>query len=93
MYTRKRKKRKTKRGGLGPEVYMMTGMLAVLNGLMMTFPSFESYNPCDKPVATIVDATIVDSAVNAENQEKFPIKNEYKSLQALGANDPRTSPT
>ena len=85
MYTRKRKKRKTKRGGLGPEVYMMTGMLAVLNGIMMTFPSFESYNPCDKPVATIVDS--------AGNAEKSPIKNEYKSLQALGANDPRTSPT
>ena len=62
MYTRKRK-RKTKRGGLGPEVYMMTGMLAVLNGLMMTFPSFESYNPCDKdvPVATIVDSAEVNA--------------------------------
>ena len=50
MYTRKRRrKRKTKRGGLGPEVYVMTGMMAVLNGLMMSVgPSFGSYDLCDK---------------------------------------------
>ncbi len=65
MYTRKRKgkKRKTKRGGLGPEVYMMTGMIAVLNGLMLSFPSFGSHdNPCDKDVP-VAEATVVDDSV------------------------------
>ena len=69
MYTRKhrRKKRKTKRGGLGSEVYMMTGLFSVLNGLMMSFGTkFQSYDTCGKeapfaeanhsdPVATYKD--------------------------------------
>ena len=37
MYTRKR--RKTKRGGLGAEVYMMTGIIIALNGMMSSFGS------------------------------------------------------
>ena len=60
MQTRKRKggkRRKTKRGGLGPEVYMMTGMITVLNGLMMSFgPSFGSFDVnCDKDADAKVD--------------------------------------
>ena len=64
MYTRKRRrKRKTKRGGLGPEVYVMTGMMTVLNGLMMSFgPSVGSYNPCDKDLP-IAEAIPVDDSV------------------------------
>ena len=62
MQTRKRKgkRRKTKRGGLGPEVYMMTGMITVLNGLMMSFgPSFGSFDVnCDTPVAEATDDSI-----------------------------------
>lgn len=63
MYTRKRRrKRKTKRGGLGPEVYVMTGMMTVLNGLMMSFgPSVGSYNPCDKDLPA--EAIPVDDSV------------------------------
>ena len=75
MYTRKRKgkKRKTKRGGLGPEVYMMTGMIAVLNGLMLSFPSFESPdNPCDKDVP-VAEATVVDDSVPLATPVDDPI--------------------
>jgi hypothetical protein len=42
---------------------MMTGMIAVLNGLMLSFPSFGSHdNPCDKDVP-VAEATVVDDAV------------------------------
>ena len=88
MYTRKRRrnKRKTKRGGLGPEVYMMTGMIAVLNGLMMSFPSIGSHdNPCDTPLAeaTVVDdsipeATPVDLVATLVPTEKPDIQNDTK---------------
>jgi len=61
MQTRKRihKRRKTKRGGLGPEVYMITGMIAMINGLMMTFGKSLS---CDTPVTddSLPVATPVD---------------------------------
>jgi len=63
MNTRKckGKRRKTKRGGLGPEVYMMTGMITVLNGLMMSLgPSFGSFDVnCDKDVS-VADAKAID---------------------------------
>lgn len=71
MYTRKRRrKRKTKRGGLGPEVYVMAGVMTVLNGLMMTFgpsvgSSFGSYdNPCDKPSAALVDSLPIATPIS-----------------------------
>lgn len=52
MHTRKRKgkRRKTKRGG---DMYMMAGIIATLNGLMMTVgPLVGSHvKQCEVPVA------------------------------------------
>lgn len=57
MYTRKRRRnRKTKRGGLGTEVYMMAGVMTVLSSLMITFGSSFGSDPCDKPSAALVDS-------------------------------------
>ena len=82
MQTRKRKgkRRKTKRGGLGPEVYMMTGMITVLNGLMMSFgPSFGSFDVnCDKDVS--VDAKTIDKDVEEPLAEAKVIEDDKPLL-------------
>ena len=86
MQTRKRKggkRRKTKRGGLGPEVYMMTGLITVLNGLMMSLgPSFGSFDNCDKdvPVAeAVIDkddiplAKVIDDSAKINDPVATPV--------------------
>jgi hypothetical protein len=75
MYTRKRKgkRRKTKRGGLGTEVYMMTGLLTALNGIMMSFgPLSGSFDPCNKE-APVAEATVVDDSVPVAKSIDDPI--------------------
>ena len=51
MYTRKR--RKTKRGGLGAEVYMMTGIIVALNGMLSSFGSTFTDACADKLPQTL----------------------------------------
>jgi hypothetical protein len=53
--TRKRRKRqKTKRGGLGAEVYMMTGIIVALNGMMSSFGS--TFTECADKLPQTLDA-------------------------------------
>jgi len=86
MQTRKRKgkRRKTKRGGLGPEVFMMTGLMTIMNGIMLSLgPSFGSFDDnCDKEDAKTIDKDVEDKPLaEAEVIEDKPLLAEANVIE------------
>jgi hypothetical protein len=95
MQTRKRKggkRRKTKRGGLGPEVFMMTGLMTVLNGIMLSLgPSFGSFDDnCDKDVS--VDAKTIDKDVEDKPLAEAEVIDDKPLLEEATVNEDTNKP-